>query len=700
MSKASIKFYITIILSILLMSSNSIAFHKENSKITQIDTEWNGESKTKNQFENKAKQKWCALKTKAITITGKPKIDPDTGIPFKDENGKTIFGEDVFKIQLEGYHNFEALETNGKLLPSLSKFNFDADWDNLKLVELLKMYCLQDKTKDRPLKFKASYLEKLYSQIAADNGFFKKESEEGDYNKKILEGPLLDDIFKAHNGIIIKDPNVVWYVPDFLIDTYKKNKEDEAEQLKKKKAEEKKKKKKKKLARNEAIKKGKEQWISKNKQNYIEQFIIKNDEYIKLIQNLKDNRNKLNERVKNYEKLTEESIEEIEIAFDDLANIDQQIKDKKREIRDNKKEYLSKVILESFEDRLKKINSINFEKYDNYLRLKIILKKAKKSKSPVDFLGKEGFKIPLPNIAGGGTYKIGSDKIGLIEEFENIKKKSLGSGSKTDFKNMRELSEEIIERKNEINEFIIKPVKELVAYDNLLEEEKAKTPYGTYALYLLIFLIIIAAIIGLILYLKKTKEDLKEEAEQKVGSLKSEFDNKLKNTSDQIKLANRDPIRSQQSSNESNQPKPTQEIPKTPEQIITEKYDQLVSDYKDALDDFSKVAEFKEKWQGLALTRKERQDGTKTILINSTRAFEKAEIWCVTFSEKYFAFPGSSVKFNMATYMNLDFEKAGRDFKGVFSISSGSNYSTEPSVLRRGGAGFVVERAGKIIFPN
>ena len=54
----------------------------------------------------------------------------------------------------------------------------------------------------------------------------------------------------------------------------------------------------------------------------------------------------------------------------------------------------------------------------------------------------------------------------------------------------------------------------------------------------------------------------------------------------------------------------------------------------------------------------------------------------------------------MATYMNLDFEKAGRDFKGVFSISSGSNYSTEPSVLRRGGAGFVVERAGKIIFPN
>ena len=54
----------------------------------------------------------------------------------------------------------------------------------------------------------------------------------------------------------------------------------------------------------------------------------------------------------------------------------------------------------------------------------------------------------------------------------------------------------------------------------------------------------------------------------------------------------------------------------------------------------------------------------------------------------------------MATYMNLDFEKAGRDFKGVFAISSGSNYTAEAAVLRRGGAGFVVERIGKIIFPN
>ena len=40
------------------------------------------------------------------------------------------------------------------------------------------------------------------------------------------------------------------------------------------------------------------------------------------------------------------------------------------------------------------------------------------------------------------------------------------------------------------------------------------------------------------------------------------------------------------------------------------------------------------------------------------------------------------------------------DEEGVFSISTGTNYMCEPSVLRKGGAGFVVERAGKIVFPT
>ena len=56
------------------------------------------------------------------------------------------------------------------MLPT-SKLNFNAEWEKLKLVDLLKMYCLQDKTKDRPINFKGSYLEDFYKQVAVDNGF-------------------------------------------------------------------------------------------------------------------------------------------------------------------------------------------------------------------------------------------------------------------------------------------------------------------------------------------------------------------------------------------------------------------------------------------------------------------------------------------------------------------------------------------------
>ena len=149
--------------------------------------------------------------------------------------------------------------------------------------------------------------------------------------------------------------------------------------------------------------------------------------------------------------------------------------------------------------------------------------------------------------------------------------------------------------------------------------------------------------------------------------IESDFEGRLKDTSEQIKSVGRAAARSEQTGT-SQQDQVVEEKPKTQEQIIAAKYE-LVSEYKETLDDFAKVAKFKQKWNGLALSRKERQDGTKTILTSSPRAFEKAEIWCVNFDNKYFAFPGSTVKSNMATYMNLDFEKAGRDFKGVFSIS-------------------------------
>jgi Sec-independent protein translocase protein TatA len=232
------------------------------------------------------------------------------------------------------------------------------------------------------------------------------------------------------------------------------------------------------------------------------------------------------------------------------------------------------------------------------------------------------------------------------------------------------------------------------------EAIQKETPWGKYAIYFVIFLVIVGVIVYVVIQQNNLKR-IRRESEEKVGSLKSDFENKLKDTSEQIKSVSRTAAvaRSQQSET-SSIPEPVEEIPKTQEEIIAAKYDELLSDYKDALDDFSKVAVFKQKWNGLALSRKERQDGSKTILISASRAFEKSGIWCVSFDDKYFAFPGSTVKSNMATYMNMDFMKAGQDFKGVFGVTTSSAYSSEPAVLRKSGAGYVVERAGKIAFPD
>ena len=445
---------------------------------------------------------------------------------------------------------------------------------------------------------------------------------------------------------------------------------------------------KKKQERKKATKKGNDQWISENKQNYLDKFNKKIDKYESVITKLKTKRNKLINRYKEYEELDKKAKEDIEIAFDDLANIgNQEIKDLKRLIRDDKKSFLSGIEITEYKERLKTIEKINFKKYKNYTSLKNLIKRADKSNKVENFIGTDATKIL------GITFK--QSKIGYIQEFNNIKNRDLGSGSEVDKKNIDQLIYDIDNQIKNINLFIIKPVQELVALDDELGK---RIPWLKYIIYFVIFLVLVGIIVVVLIQQRKMK-DLRAEANEKVGSLKSDLEGKFRDTSEQIRSVNRITDRAQQSGI-TTPLESVQEIPKTPEEIISSKYDELVSEYKEALEDFSKVAAFKQKWQGLALSRKERQDGTKTILVSSTRAFEKAEIWCLTFSDKYFAFPGSSVKSNMATYMNLDFEKASRDFKGVFAISSGSTYSTEPSVLRRGGVGFVVERVGTISFPN
>ena len=692
MFKSIAKLLLASLLSLIFITSNTLAFHKENGLTKTVETKWNGDPKDKKTFENEAKITYCAFKSSSKTsiIEGEPVLDETTRKQrISEDNNEPVFdSKEIFEIEISGYHLIKPRKAGSKLLPVPAfgskeelDFNPNRNFDKIKLVELLKMYCLQDSKEEKPPKFKGSYLEKFYEDIAKENGFLKKDSEDGNYNKKLIDGPHGNKILKE--GIIINNPDAVWYVPDFLIQKDKEIKKATAKKIAddKKEAD--------RLAKIAAKKKGNKQWISENKQKYIDQFNKKLNEYETLITEITSKRNWLITQLSDFETLVADSNDKVENAIDDLVNTgNDQVKSLRNKIRENRKIYLSNNHIKDYKNRLKKIENKDFTKYERYLTLKDLIKRAKRSKKVENFVGKDSTEI------FGITFK--QSQIGFIQEFDNIKNKKLGSGSIEDQDNMSKLSDEMLEHVSNINEFILEPVTNLITLDNAIQN---KTPWAKYATYIAIFL----AIVGVIIYVfiqQRNMRRLREESEEKVGSLKNEFEGKLRNTSEQIRSVSRNTARRQQQGGLISDPEPAQEIQKAPEEIAIEKYKELVTDYKEALEDFAKVATFKDKWHGLALSRKERQDGSKTILISSTRAFEKAGIWCVNFDDKYFAFPGSTVKSNMATYMNMDFMKAGQDFKGVFSISTGATYSTEPSQLRRGGAGFVVEGIGKIIFPE
>ena len=101
MLKTSVKFFITILLSIILLNSNSIAFHKENSKEISKVTEWDGTAETKKDFENQAEQQFCAFNAKGGSekIQGDPIKDLTTGEQRKDDvTGEPVFEEIVSPI--------------------------------------------------------------------------------------------------------------------------------------------------------------------------------------------------------------------------------------------------------------------------------------------------------------------------------------------------------------------------------------------------------------------------------------------------------------------------------------------------------------------------------------------------------------------------------------------------------------------------
>ena len=636
-----------ILFSIILLSTNVFAFHKKNSKDDNVVYE------DPELEEDQVKQKHCAYKIREFKDKGSTE-------QVIDEKGKLGW-------ILKGSHNPKKISSDKILLIGTQKnqrLKKKIDHET-SLVDVLKIHCLQYDEKDRPIKYGKSSMEELFLKIAEKNNII---DENGNFS---IKEPIGEEIYKK--GIIIDEPNVVYYIPDYLIASYDKI------QLQKKKNKEKAEKAAKKAAEDK-------EWVKENFPKILEKGKKKKQQFNEVKNELATNIEELDNKSKKFQQRYDEIIVDINdlIDFDIVNTKNKKIVSKLKELRRLKKEKIDEIevsvsILDGDIEGVRKIIENLFSKSPkNYKNLR---KKV----------GKEYFELSA-----------------IIERInENNKRKNLEKWSKfisgINFKNLERLKKEINSKISEKDIFITENNKVIDKAYDLIEETKVldaelseKSSFTKYFVYAGIALLVIFGI-GLVVYIflqRKELTNLKSET-KKSESRFSELQGQIKTTSEQIKN-----VPKYSSTQSQTKATPIVDKPKTKEEVIAEKFDEMLSDYKDSLEDFSKVAVFKQKWNGLALSRKERQDGSKTILINSSRAFEKAEIWCVNFSDKYFAFPGSSVKSNMAAYMNLDFEKASRDFKGVFAISSGSSYLSDPALLRRGGAGFVVEKPGKLIFPT
>jgi len=634
MLKKTFKLLILYLFTSLLMSSNGFAFHKKNAIERDV-------------YENLEKDevafKYCANKVKPKTT----KDDTDQVVGNEDKLGWIVFGShDSQKILTGEKIFFEVPLENNNVALHEKKLNYKINFET-RLDEVLKMLCLQydDEIEIRPIEYKNSSMVGLFNIIAQKNGLIKNEKP----NAKLQIG---EDIYRK--GLIIDEPNIVYYIPDFLISIHNEIEEAKVNFTKDQDAKE--------IARAKERK-----WVEENKPIILEKAEDKKEKFDATIKNIKVNLSSLKTDYDSLQSEYNNVLNGIDETKSLLVNKDDDIiREKfKKLLKDEKNVFQDKKLI-NYEKRIEDLRA-----EVNKLKKEVSYKKIKNLVKDIDSTSRQKklkkYDKEVNNIGALPTASL-SKKISKL--------KTEISDFKTQIYSTKELKEQIDARDRELGE------KTLI--DRILE--------------ILIYVGVVFVIIGIVAYIYFQNKKISSLSRDTKSADKkfSELEGQITETAKQARFFG---LRGRKQ--EDTLVSPTKpEKPKTPQQIIIEKYEEMISDYKEALDNFSKVASFKQKWNGLALTRKERQDGTKTVLINSPRAFEKSEIWCVNFSDKYFALPGSSVKSNMAAYMNLDFEKAQRDFKGVFSILSGSSYLTEACLLRRGGSGFVVEKIGKLQFPQ
>ena len=255
---------------------------------------------------------------------------------------------------------------------------------------------------------------------------------------------------------VTKELNKVGYNDCFLLQAFNTKLKSEKKiitetELKKRKDE---------LDKRKALEKGNEQWISENKQNYLDQFNQKFIEYSDVIVKLTDKRDKLINKISEFETLSSEAKEEVNLVIDDIANIKKkEVKDLVYKIKKDNKKYLSNGNLDEYRYRYEYIEKMNFKKYERFLTLENLIKRASRSKKTANFVG-----IDEITVVG---IKVRQDKIGFIQEFNNIKDKGLGSSSNQDEKIIDKLMNDIDNEITNINKHVFERVQTL----KLLDEE-------------------------------------------------------------------------------------------------------------------------------------------------------------------------------------------------------------------------------------
>jgi len=264
MTKIFIRFILVVLVSNFLFLQNVYSFHT-SEKVKSVPF-GNDESDEK-LFQQKQQQKYCSNKTSIIKQESSDKEKKDTDESVKSNK----------KLEIIGYHSEDPIKIGGKRL-FIRSLNLDFEehryniaYDKKQFLDILNYFCVQDSTKDRPEKFKGSYLEELYQEIAKDNGIVNKNNGKGNFKKKI-EGDIYDVI--AKEGILIKNPNIVYYIPDNYVSQYNKFISDQNEKIENQN-------------RDLATKQGAEQWISENAQREIERIITKISEFDKEIDDSK-----------------------------------------------------------------------------------------------------------------------------------------------------------------------------------------------------------------------------------------------------------------------------------------------------------------------------------------------------------------------------------------------------------------------------